>query len=233
VADAQVHPPTAAAASQSAPSRAAPRPFYEWLCRKCGTTDLVHVDPLSIFPGMRQAPPRSRTAIRVVDMCFEGCPAGFQWAVDNGFPVRLTIGDALGATRTPDGKWDYACKALEGLRPHAQRGLDSKQGVSPKDYDLERVLINSVSLASPHNTMTQSVGIMTSTLPGVYAALKRQQTEDLAADLGMPIDNPNILAHIPVSEKPDVRPVPILKVSRVAACMCLDLICACLPSPGN
>jgi hypothetical protein len=179
------------------------------MCEHFGVLDVVHMDPLKAFSGRRQSAPRARSATRTINMTFAGSAAAFQYAVDNGYRVRLSIAQALGATGLQQ-PTDYNCKELKGLYPHADRSRDTAQKVSPKDYDLHHVIINSVSLVMPHNSMSQSVGIKTSTLPPVYASLKRRQTEDLAADLKLEMGDPDIVAHIPVSDKPDHRPIPIL-----------------------
>jgi len=125
----------------------------------------------------------------------------------------MSIAQILGASNvTAAGTVpDYHCAELQGLFPHKDRAKDTAQRVKPHDYDLHGVLINSVTLKMPHNTLSQSVGIKTSTLPPVYRQLKRSQTEDLAAELGLEMGDPDIVAHIPVSDKPDERPIPILQ----------------------
>ena len=176
--------------------------LIEYLCRLCQTRELDGVDPLSLFAGRLKAPPRARINTRTIPMTFEGSAAGLQRAADAGFRAKMSIGEAL----------QDKPRAIYGLRPHARRAEDRKQGVTPEDYDLENVLINSVVLAEPHNTLSQSVGIVTSTLPAVYADLKKQQTEDLASELGVTVVNPNVVAHIPSTERPDPKSIPILKV---------------------
>ena len=195
-------PPEAETEAPAPPQKDVEPAFLSWLSNLCGTRDFERLDPLSIFPGYIQAPPRGRVNTRIVPMTFEGSAAGFQYSADHGFRARLTIADAL----------EGRPKALAGLRPHAQRALDAQQGVTPLDHDMEGVLINSVMLMEPHNTLSQSVGIMTSTLPAVYAQLKRRQTEELSAELGVTPVHPDVVAHIPPSEKPDTVPVPVLKV---------------------
>jgi hypothetical protein len=190
-----------------APKRDAEPLLIDWLAGLCHTRDLVHVDPLVAFGGRIKAPPRARCNTRVFPMCWEGSAAGFQYALDAGFRARLSIADVIG-TRS---------QALAGLRPHARRAEDKQQGVTPLDHDLDQVLINSVALMEPYNGLTQSVGIVTSTLPAVYGDLKRRQTEDLAAELGVNVINPDVVAHIPVGDRPDPKPIPVLKVGSAAA----------------
>jgi hypothetical protein len=180
-------------------SDAAPA-LLEYLSRVCNTRQLASADPLVAFPGYIKAPPRARVNTRVIPMRWEGSAAGFQHDLDEGRLPRISIAEAL--KEKP--------KALAGLRPH-KNPHDGVQGVTPADHDLDTVLINSVSLADPLNTMSQSIGIVTSTLPAVYAQLKRRQTEELAEELGVPIIHPDVVAHIPVGDKPDSESIPILK----------------------
>ncbi len=165
------------------------------------TSDLAHVDPFSAFTGYLKAPPRARTCTRTVPMTFEGSAAGFQKMVEGGFPVRMTVRQALGDT----------AKTLENLRPYASKNLDGPQELTRFSFDMDAVLINSVMLAEPLNTTTQSVGIRTSTLPFVYAEMKAKQSEDLAFELGVDPLHPDVVAHIPVGETPDMRQIPVLK----------------------
>jgi len=186
------------------PQKATARPaLLDWLCRRYQTNDLVHVDPMSCFQGT-PAHSRSRVNVRVVPMRFEGTAAGFQLAMDNGFPARMTLVDALGG---------LGPKVLKAMRPHANVALDKKQKISPEQHNLDTVFINSVSLAEPLNTLPLSVGIISSTLPPVYASMKQQQTKELMAELGVEPVNADVLAHIPVSTdgKPDLKQIPVLK----------------------
>jgi len=78
---------------------------------------------------------------------------------------------------------------------------------------LEFAYINNVSLAEPLNTLPLGVAIVSSTLPPVYAEMKKKQAKELYEELKVEAPNADILAHIPVSTdgKPDLRQIPVLK----------------------
>jgi hypothetical protein len=177
--------------------------LLSWLCNRYRTTDLVNVDPMSCFHGHSAAPPRARSSVRVVPMVFEGSAAGLQTAVDNGFPVRMTLAEALGGPES---------RGAKGMRPHANPSLDKKQGTSPAQHNLDGVFINSVSLAEPLNTLSMPVAIVSSMLPPVYSEMREKQAQDLYRELKQEAPDADILAHIPASTdgKPDLRQIPVL-----------------------
>lgn len=143
-----------------------------WLCERYQTSDLVHVDPMACFAG-QSAPARARVNVRVIPMSFAYCAAGFQIMADNGFPAKMSLADALGGVE----------RATKALRPHKNPALDKKQAVAPEHYGLHAVLLNSVSLAEPLNTLPMPVAIASSVVPPVYADMKKQQTKELADEL--------------------------------------------------
>ena len=178
------------------------RNLMGWLVSRYGS-DLVHVDPLKGFRGVA-APSRAKTSIRVIPMAFVGSAAGFQLAVDNGFPVKMTLSEALsGMSGPPPGS------VVKALLPHGLR----VSADSPDMHNLGAVFINSVTLAEPLNTTPLPVAIVSSTLPPVYAEMKKKQAKELYEELKQEPPNADILAHIPVSThgKPDLRQIPVLK----------------------
>ena len=174
--------------------------LLEHLARVYGTRDLANVDPLY---GMgKKAPDRSRTRTINVRMVFEGTSASFDDFVLRGIPIRMTLAQAL------EGRLNST------LAPNRLLEKDAAQELDPKtSFDPSTALVSSISLALPLNTLPQGVGIVTNGLPTVYDAMKREQTEDLAKELGVKPRNVNIVAHIPTSETglPDTRQIPILK----------------------
>ena len=172
----------------------APR-LLDFLCFRYKTNDLINLDPIAI--GLKRADDRSRQRTLQVRTYFEGSAAEFQAVVDNGGRVRVTVGEMLQGQTSR-------------LYPRGVKHKDAQQGLTPLDFDIDAVLVNTMVLAEPRSTMLFGVGIGSNVLPEAYKEIRDQQVADLQRELGVKPSSIHIVAHIPANSK-DPRNIPILK----------------------
>lgn len=144
----------------------------------------------------------ARTETRTLPCYFEGSAARFQAAIEKGARIRLTVEQIVEG-------------ALHRFIPRANRAMDAAQGVNPEMYDMENVIINSIMIDSPSNTLPVGVGINTNGIPKAFEKIRDKQAEDLRADLGLkPTEEgkavKHIIAHIPARSN-DSKRIPLLK----------------------
>lgn len=176
-----------AEAQQAAPA-ASGKQLVHFLCQRFGLSHpnaLVHLDPLGrdeYIKGYELA----RTKMLTLKVSFQGSAMRFQALKNKGVPIRMTVDDLL------DGNLQY-------LYPDEERALDRKQGVTPRDFDVDAVLVNSMGIMEPDNSIPFAVGIYTNGIPDAYNELKQKQVAELGEKLGIKLPANHIYAQIPTN----------------------------------
>lgn len=180
-----------AANEQAELDQAAPRAakqLVHFLCAQFKVTNpdaLIHVDPLGRDEYVKGYE-LTRTRTLTLSVSFNGSAMRFQALKNKGVPIRLTVEDLLG------GKLQY-------LYPDEERALDRRQGVTPRDFDVDAVLVNAMGIAEPDNTIPFAVGVYTNGIPEAYGELKQKQVQELSEKLGIPLPANHIYAQIPTN----------------------------------
>jgi len=150
----------------------------------------------------------ARTRTVTIPGYISGSALRFHALAEKGIPIRVTLADLVKANE-PGISQERRLARLNTLLPHKILALDKVQGVSPENYDMTRVLVNSIVLSMPKSTMPMGVGISTDAIPPSYHKIAMKQAEDMAKQMGMPMRNKHVIAHIPAGSQ-DIRQIPLL-----------------------
>lgn len=189
----------------SGPTRSAGQNLLDFLCGvyQVPYSELPKLQPMSKvgIPGHGRMRERTIT----IPMTFEGSAVSFDNDIANGQQIMMKIGEAIDAHENSAN--------IRRLLPRENKNLNRTQGLTEKDFSPLTALVSRVYLTETYNGMPQGVGIETNALPAAYAETAKRQKEDLAAELRVKPDNPDIVAHIPsnADQLPDSHHIHILK----------------------
>lgn len=174
------------AEAQQAASAASTNQLVHFLCKRFGLSNpqaLVHLDPLGRDEYIKGYE-LTRVKMLTLKLSFQGSAMRFQALKNKGVPIRLTVEDVLQ-------------DKLQYLYPDEERALDRRQGVTPRDFDVDGVLVNSMGIMEPDNSIPMAVGVYTNGIPDAYNELKQKQVEELGEKLGIKLPSNHIYAQIP------------------------------------